>query len=224
MPQACFGALRVPGLLAEAKMLRATKGVNTHKGAVFSLGIYCAALGMGFDGERSDPDAALLRCAEMTRSQMDEELAAIAAREAATFGERHYQKTGAGGVRAEAAAGFPSVREAGLPRLRRALECGLSINDAGLCTLVALMAHTQDTNAVRRGGEAGAKRLMQRAEELDAQIACALERGELDADALRREMTCWDQEMTAQGISPGGSADMLALTLLSQLLTQNHRE
>ena len=46
-PEACFDALRTPGLLAEAAMRRATGGVNTHKGAIFSLGIACAALGWG---------------------------------------------------------------------------------------------------------------------------------------------------------------------------------
>ena len=199
-------------------MLRATQGVNTHKGAIFSLGIFCAALGMGFDGESSDPDAALERCGQMTCLQMQRELAAIAKREAATFGERHYQQTGAGGVRAEAAAGFPGVRKAGLPRLKKALACGLHLNEAGLCALAALMAHTQDTNAVRRGGEEGAKRLMQRARELDEQNAAALEAGTLDAQALRETMARWDEELTALHISPGGSADMLALAFLAHFM------
>ena len=219
-PEACFDALRVPGLLAEADMLRATRGVNTHKGAIFSLGIFCAALGMGFDGMRSEPEAALERCGQMTKSRMEAELGAIAAREAATFGEKHYQLTGAGGVRAEAASGFSGVQKAGLPRLKKALERGLSLNDAGLCALVALMACTQDTNAVRRGGEAGAEWLMKRASELDAQIAQALKDGTINAQNLRGELARWDEEVTEQGISPGGSADMLALTLLAHFMTQ----
>ena len=40
-----FAALRPLGCEAEGEMLDATGGVNTHKGAVFSVGIVCAALG-----------------------------------------------------------------------------------------------------------------------------------------------------------------------------------
>ena len=113
----CFDALRTPGLLAEAAMKRATGGVNTHKGAIFSLGIYCAALGMGYDGNKSDTMAALARCGGMTRMRMQEELASISEGAARTFGEEIYVRRGVGGVRAEAAGGFASVREYGLPRL-----------------------------------------------------------------------------------------------------------
>jgi len=45
-----------------------------------------------------------------------------------------------GGVRAEAASGFSSVREIALPRLKAGLDAGLSLNDAALCALVALIA------------------------------------------------------------------------------------
>ena len=241
--QACFDALRTPGLLAEADMARATRGVNTHKGAIFSLGVACAALGMGFDGEKSDPIAALGRCGEMTAARMREELTGAARRLAAivpgdtdnvqndmlaaddgkdapgaTFGERLYASAGVGGVREEVAGGFKGVSQAALPRLHRALEAGLSINDAALCALVSLMARTQDTNAVRRGGEAGARALQEEARALDIRIGEALERGLTDEEkagtALRAHLRQWDVRLSRAGISPGGCADMLALTLL----------
>lgn len=218
---ACFDSLRTPGLLAEAAMRKATGGVNTHKGAIFSLGVCCAALGMGFDGERSDAAAALARCGEMTRARMEQELAAAESGEARTFGEALYRRRHVGGVRAEAAGGFASVREAGLPMLRRALDAGLSLNDAGLCALVALMARTQDTNAVRRGGEEAAQRLRQEAAALEEEIACALAQ-EAPAgwmDGLRGRLERWDEALSAAGISPGGCADLLALTLLAHFMT-----
>lgn len=219
--QACFDALRTPGLLAEDAMKRATHGVNTHKGAIFSLGVCAAALGMGYDGGTSDPAAALARCGEMTRARMQEELARIDQGGARTFGEAIYQKLRVGGVRAEAAGGFASVREAGLPRLRAALQAGLSLNDAGLCALVALMACTQDTNAVRRGGEEAAGALRRAAAEMDEGIAAAIADGTIGAgmEALRARLARWDEAFIRARISPGGCADLLALTLLAHFMT-----
>lgn len=225
--RACFDALRAPGLLAEADMARATGGVNTHKGAIFSLGIACAALGLGFDGETSDPLAALARCGEMTAARMREELARAADAPGATFGERLYARSGVGGVRAEAAGGFESVTRAGLPRFEGARAAGLSLNDAGLCALVSLMARTQDTNAVRRGGEEAARALRERARALDGEIEEKLARGLSDEEKagawLRDRLRDWDGEWSAAGISPGGCADLLALTLLTAFLREEAR-
>lgn len=211
---ACFDALRVPGLQAEADMRRATTGVNTHKGAIFSLGIACAALGMGY-GAGETPEDTLLRCGRMTGARMAEELRR-AQGEARTFGEQLYRRTGVGGVRQEAAAGFPGVREAALPRLRACLDAGMSVNDAGLCALVALMARTQDTNAVRRGGAEGAQAMQRRAQALDRRMAAALAEGALPSafEPIREALRAWDGEASRAGMSPGGCADLLALALL----------
>ena len=220
-PQDCFDALRTPGLLAEHAMKLATNGVNTHKGAIFSLGVYAAALGMGYDGEKSDAMAALLRCGEMTGTRMREELAALENSEARTFGEQIYKKSRVGGVREEAASGFASVRENGLPRLRAALQAGATLNDAGLCALVALMARTQDTNALRRGGEKAAVKLLADAKALDGEICMQISGGSLqdNMEGIRERMAHWDARLTADRISPGGCADLLALTLLAEFMT-----
>ena len=220
--EACFDALRVPGLRAEAAMKAATAGVNTHKGAIFSLGIYCAALGMGFDGKGSDAHAALCRCGQMTGAQMERELSEIACREARTFGESAYQQRRVGGVRAEAASGFASVRGAALPRLCAAIEAGLDLNDAGLCALLALMARTEDTNALRRGGADAAKKLRKAAQALTDEIGGAIENGTLKEKmpAIRQRLLIWDEEMSAAGVSPGGSADLLALSLLAYFMKE----
>jgi len=219
-PEDCFDSLRTPGLLAEQEMKDATGGVNTHKGAIFSLGIACSALGMGFDGEKSDAQAALVRCGEMTRARMGQELERISAGEARTFGEAIYKKSRIGGVRAEAASGFASVRETALPRLREALGAGLNLNDAGLCALVSLMACTQDTNAVRRGGEKLAEQLRESAAALEARIAGHLAEGMLASqmDSIRQSLVRWDEALSEKRISPGGCADLLALTLLAHFM------
>lgn len=220
--QTCFDALRVPGLLAEADMRRATGGVNTHKGAIFSLGIACASLGMG-SGEPFCAEDVLLRCGEMTRLRMQDELECAKQGQARTFGEQVYQKKGVGGVRAEAAGGFASVRETALPRLNDALAAGLSLNDAALCALVALMARTEDTNAVRRGGESGAKAMREKAQALDSRMVAAIAAGKAQEvlDDFRNELTHWDEALTRQRISPGGCADLLAMALLMRFCQED---
>ena len=220
---ACFDALRVPGLLAERDMNAATGGVNTHKGAVFSLGVCCAALGMGYDGERSDPVQALARCSDMTAARMAREMDRIKNAKPQTFGEEIYKQARIGGVRAEAAGGYLSVREKALPRLRACLEAGLSLNDAALCTLIALMACTQDTNALRRGGKEAARMLRETAQELDEQIEDALACGGMlrRVRALHSRMATWDGMLSEEGVSPGGCADLLALTLLAHFMEKD---
>ena len=215
--QACFDALRVPGLLAEDAMRRATGGVNTHKGAIFSLGIACASLGMGY-GEPLNVHETLMRCGAMTGAQMQKELEEAKAGQARTFGEAIYQKAGVGGVRAEAASGFASVRVIALPRLKAGLDAGLLLNDAALCALVALMASTQDTNAVHRGGEAGAAAMRGEARALNAEIDEALAAGGMSQKIgrLKEKLADWDARMSAAGISPGGCADLLAMALLME--------
>ena len=219
-PRDCFDALRTPGLVAEQAMKNATGGVNTHKGAIFSLGIYCAALGMGYDGSSSDVQQALVRCGEMTRERMAQELKRIDSQEARTFGEEIYKRKRIGGVRAEAASGFAAVRESSLPRLQAALATGLSLNDAGLCALVSLMARTQDTNAVRRGGEKLAERVRESAQVLDARITGHLQEGKLvrQIESIRQVLVRWDEALSERRISPGGCADLLALTLLVKFM------
>lgn len=244
-PEACFDALRTPGLLAEAAMRRATGGVNTHKGAIFSLGIACAALGMGYeaapglgkseacqsgegqssgkdDDGRADVAAALLRCGEMTRGPVQREFERMDGGKGCTAGERLYCAQGVGGVRAEAAGGFASVREAALPRLEACLAAGLNLNDASLCALVALMARTQDTNALHRGGAEGARAMQQTAQEIDRFIVEALSCGKLPGmmGQVTERMRAWDEALSRARISPGGSADLLALALLMHFASQ----
>ena len=161
-----------------------------------------------------------MRCAEMTRERMAQELERLDTQEARTFGEAIYKKSGIGGVRAEAASGFAAVREASLPRLKAALDAGLNLNDAGMCALVSLMARTQDTNAVRRGGEKLAERIRESAETLNARITGHLQERKLaqQMESIRQVMMLWDEALSEKNISPGGCADLLALTLLAKFM------
>ena len=72
-----------------------------------------------------------------------------------TAGERLYLQYGIRGIRGEMAEGLPSVQNIALPRLRQALADGFSKNDAGVYTLLELIANVDDTNLYHRGGKEG---------------------------------------------------------------------
>ena len=65
-PEALFALLRMDGKLAEQRMLRATGGVNTHKGAIFSMGIFCAVMGSMME-EGFGESAFAARCKALCR-------------------------------------------------------------------------------------------------------------------------------------------------------------
>lgn len=204
-PERLFDSLRAPGLAAEADMYRATGGVNTHKGAVFSLGLLCAAAGrLVRDGRTPAPDALFETAAAMTRGLCARELPGAQD----THGARVFSRFGARGVRGEAEDGFPSVRCEALPLYRACLRAGLGCEEAMLRTLIRLMACVQDTNVLFRRGRAQCAWMRRHARRLDRAFSL---RG------VRR----LDREMTRRGLSPGGCADLLAVTVFVCRLSSN---
>ena len=198
LPEETFPLLRTAGMEAEETMLRATGGVNTHKGAIYTLGLLCGSIGRLWAAETSTPDvdSILEECGKMVGPSVQTDLATATGK---TAGERLYLQHGIRGIRGEAADGFPSVRNIGLPYFRKALEDGFSANDAGVITLLRLIAGTEDTNLYHRGGPEGAQWAASEAQKLlpypsNAQLE------ELDDAFIRRNL------------SPGGCADLLAAT------------
>lgn len=208
--QETFRRIRPIGMEAERAMLEATRGVNTHKGAIFSLGILCAAAG------RLSPDTwqaemLLAHCAEMTQGLTEQDFSGITVETARTVGERLYAQYGITGVRGQAEAGFPAVREVGLPVLRKGLEKGLRLNDAGAAALLHLLAATDDTNLISRSD-----RQTQLA--VKAQVAALLRETEFPAtEAIEKLDTAFIQK----NLSPGGSADLLALSFFLLFLCED---
>lgn len=202
-PTETFAALRFPGKMAEGQMLAATAGVNTHKGAIFSLGVLCAALGRLDREHWSDSARVLALCGRMTAG-----LLADFDRPGNTVGHRLYREHGITGIRGQAAAGYPAVGNIGLPKLEAGLARGLSLNDAACCALLSILAGTTDTNMIHRGGIASQK---QKAEE----IAALLEKEPFPG---RETLEQLDDSFIRENLSPGGSADLLAMTLMLHLL------
>ena len=210
-PEETLRALRLPGKLAEAEMRRATVGVNTHKGAIFSMGILCGALGRLDRESWGNPDRILDECAAMAKGIVSEDYRDLTPETAKTAGQKLYLRYGITGVRGQAEAGFPAVREAGLPTLEAALSAGKNINEASCAALLALLVHTADTNMIHRGGFDG----MQQA---TLEVREILDRENFPS---RETLESLDKRFIEKNLSPGGSADLLALTLLLFFLKEH---
>ena len=174
-------ALQAAGREAEASMFRATGGVNTHKGALYSFSVLLAALGRSLtEGGDVFAHAAALAAA-LTPPQ-------------GTHGEAVAICHNVGGARAEALSGFPTAQKA---------AALLQAHDP-LTALLWLMAHTEDTNLYHRGGAEGAAFVKAQAAAI---LAAPAERRIALTQAL-------DKTLIDRWLSPGGSADLLALALL----------
>ena len=116
----------------------------------------------------------------------------------------------AAGVRGEAEQGFPAVLRHGLPVLEEGLNRGKPIDEAGAAALLAMIANTADTNLIARGGIAG------------QQAAAAELRALLKQNRFpdRAALEALDRTYIAGNLSPGGSADLLALCFLLRFLKE----
>ena len=198
-PAALFDRLRLLGQEAESAMFAATHGVNTHKGLIFSMGLLSGALGARQRQGDANLDAVLSLCAQMGQRA----LADFSAPHPDTHGLRLYQAHRLPGIRGEAAAGFPHARQ-GLAVLRKWIRSGLSLNDAGTLTLLELIATVTDTNMIRRGGLDVARARQDEARALLSRVT---------PETLHQELLSLDQAYISANLSPGGSADLLALSL-----------
>lgn len=207
-----FERLRFAGQGAEAAMLRATGGVNTHKGLIFSMGILCGALGAAIAADGPVPTRD--RVLDISRELGQCALADLQAEgsDADTSGLRCYRQYRITGARGVAAGGFQPVLTVGLPALRRWTEAGLALSDAAALTLLALIAGTEDTNMIHRGGLARARQCRVEAEELYRRAT---------PENFRALLNDLDRQYIREHLSPGGCADLLALSLMLFFLEQD---
>lgn len=198
-PEETFRRIRPLGMEAEQVMLTATRGVNTHKGAIFSLGILCAAAGRSVPQQWS-AEKLLDLCGDMTQGLVAADFAGINRENAKTAGERLYAGYGITGVRGQAEQGFPAAK-ACLPVLQQGLAQGLGLNHAGAATLLHLLCAADDTNLIHRSDRQTQLALQQRLQDL-------LQSNPFPSIDTIAQL---DREFIEKNLSPGGSADLLAL-------------
>lgn len=211
-PQSLLQALRVTGIHYEKRLLQSTNQVNTQRGILFAGSLLAAAAGR-LHSRRDDMTYDTLShsvkaiCQDLCRR----DFSALDLRPPQTYGEKLYLSHGITGVRGEAENGFPLVCNIGLPALHQALEAGLSWREALVDTLLSLMAQCDDTTVLSRGGFAALAEIKSRAGHL---VALGGMRHP-DIDKALGDFNAW---CLAQWVSPGGSADLLALCLAMYFL------
>ncbi|MGX1320070.1 triphosphoribosyl-dephospho-CoA synthase [Bradyrhizobium sp. USDA 377] len=197
-----MGRLRIIGLEAERAMFAATAGVNTHRGAIFGLGLLCAAAGARAAGV-VDPKLSLGDV--VTRLWGDSILDGPVLLH--SHGSAVRRRFRAGGARIEAATGFPSIYRIGLPALRRARSVVPQDTEAARVeACFALIASVEDTNLLHRGGLDGLCFAHDAARRFVAS-------GGVGAPGWRARAQSIHDSFIARRLSPGGSADLLAMTL-----------
>lgn len=197
-PEQTFSLLRQAGKLAEQTMFAATCGVNTHKGAIFTMGILCGAAGRLWQPEQMPTAAEIFpEVSAMTAKAMEEDFQKAGWN---TSGQRIYHEQGVKGIRGEVAQGLPSVKTLGLPIYRACRQKGMTKNDAGVLALLHLITQVEDTNMISRGGVQGAEAAVDSVRQL-------LSREPIPA---KESLIALCGAFTQRNLSPGGCADLLA--------------
>ena len=186
------------GREGEQAMLATTNGVNTHRGAIWALGLLVTAAAL--EPESTAPGAIALRAARL--ALLDDRYAP----HPLSHGAQVAQRYGARGAREEAQLGFPAVIQRALPQLKHSRAAGHGEQNARLDALLAIMSSLADTCVLYRAGETGLQTM-----QLGAQAV--LDAGGSASLAGRRRLHELDQQLIALNASPGGAADLLAACL-----------
>ena len=209
--RADMARLRAIGLRAEAAMLVVTGGVNTHRGAIFGLGLLCAAAGAVAEISTDGAAVAPVRLGKIVVRRWAAEIGRGPI-PLFSHGAAALRRYGAGGARGEAAGGFRSVYEVGWPALREGRSFQPDDPDAPLVhACFALIAAVCDTNLLHRGGADGQRYASEAA-------ASFLSQGGVGTSDWRSLAAAVHAAFVARRLSPGGCADLLSMTLFVDAL------
>jgi triphosphoribosyl-dephospho-CoA synthase len=199
-PQALREQIGAAGRDAERAMMRATGGVNTHRGAIWAQGLLVTAAAQ--DGGALSALAVAGRAGALARRH-DPHLPAVTGNKGALACLQH----GVGGARLQAQQGFPQVIHAALPALAQSRRRGDSEECSRLNALLAVMAELDDTCLLARGGRAALAAAQGGAQRV-------IDAGGVASAPGQRALRALDDNLLALHVSPGGAADLLAAALL----------
>ncbi len=208
-------SLRSTGIEAEQRLLAATKGVNTQRGILFAGGILCGAAGYLVNKRNTLTAETVSRTvATIAEGIVESELKNRVIDKKITAGEFIYDRHGITGIRGEVERGFPSVINQGLPALKHALGTGANLNNCLLHTLLSLIPWVEDSTILWRKDYETLVQVQEKAKK-------ALELGSVFTSSGMQAILAMEKEFIQARISPGGSADLLSITIAMYLLENN---
>ncbi|MBS9338495.1 citrate lyase holo-[acyl-carrier protein] synthase [Fructobacillus sp. M2-14] len=202
--------IRPSGIRAEEAMFIATDGVNTHKGAIFTVGIFLAAYGYA-SRNYQDPSLSFVLdvVAQMGADLVAKELAQESVHDM-TAGKKQYEEYRFTGVRGEVAGGLVPLEKVGLPELRRSSG---DTNARLLNALMHLAANINDSTLIKRSKNPEIQKKMAEYSQKFFEL------GGADSDAGMAYLKELDEAFIKENLSIGGAADYLILTALVGRLT-----
>ncbi|MCG2572667.1 triphosphoribosyl-dephospho-CoA synthase [Acinetobacter sp. ME22] len=199
------------GREGEQRMLAVTGGVNTHRGAIWALGLLVTAATLSPQGTSAED---ICFCAGQIAQIEDR---AVSVQSTLSHGQMVLQKHGKQGAKQQAQQGFPAIRQHALPQLRQTRQHSMREEFARLDALLALMQHLDDTCVLHRAGLNGLNRMQQGAGKV-------LALGGYTSLAARRELHLLEIDLLRLNASPGGAADLLAATIFVDRVEREHGE
>jgi triphosphoribosyl-dephospho-CoA synthase len=200
--------LAIIGRYAERAMYRVTQGSNTHKGAIWILGLLVAAAA-GRPGQNAREIAAAAGAIARLPDRMQPELL--------THGDIVRARYGAAGARGEAINDFPHVIKVGLPALRLKRAAGSSEQLCRLHALLSIMSCLNDTCVLYRGG-------VEALHAVKSGAQAVLMAGGPGSTQGQKEIRKLERDLITRNVSPGGSADLLAATIFLDALERRQGE
>jgi len=219
MPKTSFLALKRLGYQCECQMFTATSGINTHKGMIFACALLLGAMGrlIGLDLPLTTTNIQN-QIRQLSVGLVNQDLTQITAKKGSlSAGEKLYIKYGVTGARGEAESGYDTLFSHSLPTYR--YFKGVTDDDecALLMTLVSMMSKNQDTNLLSRGGITALQSVQNQATSLYDLFSSMFHPHKPKENLfvkrqLKHELKAWDSLLIHAHLSPGGSADLLAMT------------
>lgn len=205
-----FNRIRSIGVEAEKDMFVKTKGINTHKGMLFLVGICCAAVGKAIYEKKNFLEVQNI-IKSMTAGITKKELSILKDKPDLSHGEKLYLKYRNEGVRGEVEKGIPTVFDFSLDFYKESSD--LSLNDRLVHTLIGIMQICNDSTIIHRHNPEVLEEVKEKAKEIISLGGMKTANGKEKIDKL-----C--DEFIERNISPGGSADLLGVTVFLYLVEQ----
>lgn len=208
-----FQEIRRIGLVAEEKMLTATQQVNTHKGAIFTLGLLLTNYGrLSAEGDMPTLSSLQVSIQKMTAHLLDD-FTHVKEKErtSLTWGERLYLDFGITGIRGEAHKGYPIIFDIGYPYFT---SHDGTLQQKMLDTLLFISLRLEDTTLMKRSQVIGRNALY------TEKINRFFELGGSGTSEGFAYLESLNQEFKQKHWSIGGSADMLVGILFLYLLVE----